>query len=109
ALVQGTLEYVNPPQTPATYSAAGAAFTFPALKGHMRARTASSITATASTYGSSGVIFDAAGGIPNTSNSYAGCTNWYTSTCRTVFTTVTGGFNPVLHYLKSSELGTIGP
>ena len=109
AVVQGTLEYVNPPQTPTTYSAAGATFTFPALHGHMRARTATSITSTASTYGSAGVIFDAAGGIPSTSASYTGCGTWYTGTCRTVFTTVTGGFNPAIHYLQSSELATIGP
>ncbi|MDB4959002.1 MAG: Type fimbrial biosis protein PilY1 [Myxococcales bacterium] len=109
AVVQGTYENVSPNPLVPTFTVASdaAGFRFPYLKGHLRARTASTITTTASTFGSSGVLFDAASNIPGPT--YAGCGTYFTSSCRTVFTTLATGSNPAIHYLQSSELGNIGP
>jgi hypothetical protein len=109
AIVQGTYGLVTPPPTVPTYSVNGdnATFTFPFVKGHLRARQTSTITTTASTFSSGTILFDAAGGIP-TAN-YAGCGTWFTASCRTVFTTIAQGRLPAVHYLQQSEVGTLGP
>ena len=106
AVVQGTYELVTPAPTITTYAANGASstFKFPAIKGHMRARTASTISTTASTFGSSGVLFDAATQIPDPTA--GGCSAWFTASCRTVFTTLTTGAAPTIHYLTTLEVGT---
>ncbi len=109
AIVQGTFNVTTPAPTAPTYSVNGdsATFTFPAIKGHLRARATSSITTQASTFASGTIVFDAAGGIP--AATYAGCSAHFTSTCRTIFTTVAAGATPAMHFIQSSEAATLGP
>lgn len=110
-IVQGTYEFLTPAGTVPTYSANGddATFRFPYTKGHLRGRTASAISTTASGFGSSGVVFDAAGGIPDATYSGSGCGTYFTSGCRTVFTTIAGGANPPLRFLNQNEASVLGP
>jgi hypothetical protein len=108
AVVQGTYEHNFPWPVTRTFSVGAdrATFRFPQLKGHLRARTASTIT-TSSDFGTSGIIFDAASKIPNPS--YAGCAP-FTGSCRTVFTTTQANTrHPTIHHLKQSEATTLGP
>ena len=112
SIVQGTFEFITSSSTTIsvpTFSADSdaATFSFPFTKGHLRARTTSSITTTASGYNTGTSVFDAAGGIPNAV--WAGCGGWYSSLCRTVFTTTSTGTMPSLHYIQASEATTVGP
>jgi hypothetical protein len=109
AILQGTYDLTTPTPTVPTFSGSGdgSAFTFPAIKGHLRARATSSITTQASTFSSGTIIFDAAGGIPTPT--WAGCTSHFTSACRTIFTTTAAGRAPAMHFFQSSEAATLGP
>ncbi|HEY1814747.1 MAG TPA: hypothetical protein VGG74_20515 [Kofleriaceae bacterium] len=109
AILQGTYNLTTPTPKVPTYSANGdsATFTFPAIKGHLRARATSSITTTASTFASGTILFDASGGIP--AATYAGCSAHFTNACRTIFTTIAAGRTPAMHYFQSNEIGTLGP
>ncbi|HEX4451289.1 MAG TPA: hypothetical protein VH143_10490 [Kofleriaceae bacterium] len=109
AILQGTYGLTTPAPTLPTYSVNGdnATFTFPAVKGHLRARQTSTITSTASTFASGTILFDAAGGIP--APTFTGCGTWYTANCRTVFTTIAQGRLPTMHYVQQSEVATLGP
>lgn len=83
AIVQGTFELpIGAPAT-ITTTASVATWSFPYIKGHLRARTAASVTTTASTFSSGTVLFDAATKIPPVS--YTGCST-FDGTCRRVFT-----------------------
>lgn len=108
-VVQGTFEFLTPAGTVPTFSANGdnATFKFPYNKGHLRGRTATAITTTASGFSGTGVVFDASGGVPDAV--YTGCSTNFTSACRTVFTTIAGGANPVLHFLNQGEAPVLGP
>jgi hypothetical protein len=90
AIVQGTFEYFSPPATKTTVTLAAdvPGFTFPYLNGHMRARTATSVTTAASSFLSGTILFDAAAFIPAVS--FSGCGGPpFNGTCRNVFTTTT--------------------
>lgn len=110
-IVQGTFEFLTPAGTVPTYSANGddATFRFPYTKGHLRGRAASSISTTASAFGGPGVVFDAAGGIPDPVFAGPGCSTYFTSACRTVFTTIVGGANPPMRFLNQNEAAVLGP
>ncbi|MBA3451582.1 MAG: hypothetical protein H0T42_00630, partial [Deltaproteobacteria bacterium] len=111
AIVQGSFEYTyvtypdpistlaypaNLKQYPVPRTVSGVyntadvdAFTFPAQRGHMRARKASTITTTANAFDASptNVLFDAATAIPPAT--LTGCTLDFKGTCRSVWTTTT--------------------
>jgi hypothetical protein len=85
SVVQGTFEAPTGMPTAITTPASISTWTFPYLKGHMRARVASTITTSASSFSSGTIQFDAgaSGKIPTVNNS--GCTS-LNGTCRRVFT-----------------------
>ncbi|HUS30863.1 MAG TPA: hypothetical protein VMZ53_20270, partial [Kofleriaceae bacterium] len=113
SIVQGT--FVQPTGSPKTITTTAdiATFAFPYITGHMRARTTSSISTSASGFSSGTVVFDAGatGKIP--AANYAGC-NTFTGACRNVFTvtqspTSTGtSLRPPRVQLKDSNASTIG-
>jgi hypothetical protein len=113
AVVQGTYETPTGSPKTITTTADVASFTFPYIKGHLRARTAASITTTSSTFSSGTVLFDvgATGKIP--SPNYAGCSS-FDGTCRNVFTvTQTPGsngtsFHPPRVQFNDTNASTIG-
>ena len=82
AVVQGTF-YTTGSQTSFTSHGDLASWTFPYYLGHMRARTASTITTSASTYSGGTTLFDAAGNIPSRSNA---CAPPLSGSCRYLFT-----------------------
>jgi hypothetical protein len=87
SVVQG-IEYTASAPTIITTIADVAGFTFPGVQGHMRARTAASITGSAS-FSSGSVLFDAATGLPPIVP--AGCPlagTAFSSACRNVFTNI---------------------
>ena len=90
AQYQGTYEVPDPFPEVTTFENARAAstFQFPYTKGHLRAYPTSSVSATASNFEDVPALFDAAsdGMIPPASAT--GCGTPFTSSCRTVFTTV---------------------
>lgn len=112
-IVQGT--YERPTGTPKTIvtTADVAKFWFPYLKGHMRARTADSISTTGSAFSTGTVLFDAgaSGKIP--SPNYSGC-NSFDGTCRNVFTVTQTpasdgtSFHPPRVQLNDGNSSTIG-
>jgi hypothetical protein len=113
AIVQGTFE--NPSTTPKTISSTSdiASFSFPYLKGHMRARTTASITTTSTTFSSGTVLFDAgaSGKIPTANNS--GCST-FDGSCRNLFTVTQTpdanglSFHPARVQFKDSNADTLG-
>ncbi len=111
--VQGSFEGAVTTRTTLSSLASIAQFSFPYLKGHMRARVASSITTSASAYGSGTVLFDAGavGAIPVVSNS--GCTP-FNGSCRHVFTNTnatpaTGStWHPAVVTLGDGTASTVG-
>jgi hypothetical protein len=109
AIVQGTFEAPTTAQTSFTTVAQLATWTFPYLRGHMRARVASSVTAGSFTTGT--VLFDAGavGNIPAAVN--AGCATLNTS-CRYVFTNTNTPdgvtFLPTIRQLNDSNASAIG-
>ncbi len=112
-VVQGSYEGAVTTRSTLTSLASVATFTFPYLKGHMRARVASSISSTASSFSSGTVVFDAgaAGMIPavNTTS----CTR-FDGSCRHIFTNTnaspaTGStWHPTVVTLGDSVASTIG-
>ena len=112
-VVQGTYEIPVVARTSISTVGDVAAFSFPFLKGHMRARVASSISTTGSAFTAGQVLFDAgaSGKIPPANNS--GC-NSFDGTCRNVFTVTQApnaagvSFLPPRVQLKDSNASTIG-
>jgi len=108
-VVQGTYEVTNPLTVPSTMSvdAEASAFTFPSTKGHLRAIATS--TSLSTKFASSTEVFDAADHIPPATPS--GCSQSFTSSCRTVFTTTASGFRPTMTFLdtKSATVTALGP
>ncbi len=112
AIVQGTFEFITSSSTTITVptfssDADSTKFRFPFTKGHLRARATSNITTTSSNYNAGTSIFDASGGVPDAV--FAGCPTYFNGDCRTVFTTVDQGVKPAMHFLKQSEVTTLGP
>ena len=113
ALVQGTYEYPPEEQKLIATTADVAGFTFPFIKGHVRARATSTITTTATKFTTGTMLFDAgaAGKIPAAVN--AGCAT-FKGTCRNVFTTTatpgTDGvaFHPTRVQLNDGNASAIG-
>jgi hypothetical protein len=113
AVVQGTFEQPTGTPKQITDVASIATWTYPYLKGHMRARATSSISTTASTFSSGTIEFDAgaSGKIP--ARSYAGCAA-LDGSCRNVFTVTstpdaTGvQFHPAKVQLDDTNASTIG-
>jgi hypothetical protein len=112
-LVQGS--FVVPTTTPTTISTTTdvATFKFPFVRGHMRARLASTISTAGSTLASGTSYFDAGltGAIP--AANYAGCST-FTGSCRHIFTNVnsaaTSGvtFKPTTVTLSDSTASQVG-
>ncbi|HET7500575.1 MAG TPA: hypothetical protein VFK02_06210 [Kofleriaceae bacterium] len=113
ALVQGTFAPATGVPSAITSVDTVASFKFPSIKGHMRARLASTITTTGTTYGSDTVVFDAGaiGNIPGVN--FTGCTAG-NGTCRNVFTTTTAPestgvrFHPTAVQLNDANASAIG-
>ncbi|TMQ15601.1 MAG: hypothetical protein E6J90_25230 [Deltaproteobacteria bacterium] len=113
AIVQGTFTPAASAATAITDIASVAAFRFPAIAGHMRARATSSITTAGSKFSSGTILFDAAeiGLIPGVN--YAGCSSM-NGTCRNVFTVTSapeaGGvqFHPPAVQLNDGNASAIG-
>jgi len=92
ALVQGTYENVSPSplRSEINVNSDASFFTFPHLKGHMRAIATSDITTSGKTFNDPSItpIFDAANGIPTPTFGGCGASHYKgTATCRTIFTT----------------------
>ncbi|HEU0034743.1 MAG TPA: hypothetical protein VFQ53_29165 [Kofleriaceae bacterium] len=118
AIVQGTYEYTYvtkagiqypvPRTVPGVYTRDDLLqFTFPAQRGHLRAVPTSTISTTATAFGSGTSLFDAADGIPTVS--FTGCTTPFTASCRTVWTTVDGGLRPSRVFVHEGNVTTLGP
>jgi hypothetical protein len=113
SVVQGTFEEASGSPTEITTVASISDWTYPYLKGHMRARATSSISTTASAFSSGTIVFDAgaSGKIP--ARSYGGCTA-LNGSCRNVFTVTstpdsTGlQFHPSKVQLNDTNASTIG-
>jgi hypothetical protein len=113
AIVQGTFESPTSTAKTITTTADVATFAFPYLKGHMRARTAASVTTSESTFSSGTVLFDAGatGKIPTAINT--GCSS-FDGTCRNVFTITQipdadgTSFHPPQVQFKDSNASTLG-
>jgi hypothetical protein len=90
AQYQGTYEVVTPAPPVTTFedAADAATFEFPHRRGHLRAVDVADVGSSAATFDALTAIFDAGapGSIPTPSAS--GCGITFSSTCRTVFTTV---------------------
>jgi hypothetical protein len=110
-VVQGTYEYPFPTKVPLTTSNV-ATWTFQYIKGHVRARAASSISTNASGYTASTNLFDAATRIPSAVDSGCSAKN---GSCRRIFTTTTttpsSGLTtrPTLVTLSDATAPTIAP
>ncbi len=108
SIVQGTFESSTSSEPTFANVTQLASWSFPHVKGHMRARVASTIPDTKLDSGT--VQFDTATGIP-TAN-YGGCTDFKT-TCRNVFTTVNTmdgtTATPTVLQFNDTNASTIGP
>lgn len=107
AVVQGSFESVTPAPAAPTIANGGTvtdSFQFPAVVGHMRAVAVTNV-GSATDFSGLSDIFDAAENIPVNNNT---CTE-FTSTCRTVFTNLVGGFNPPRVFVKTANQATVGP
>jgi hypothetical protein len=117
-IVQGTFEQPFPTQTIVTTGADIANFSFPFIKGHMRARKVSTLTTTASSFtgtAASDIVFDTGDGTHIPTVNTGGCAI-FNGSCRNVFTvtqapdTTTGvSKNPPLVQFKDGNAGTLGP
>ncbi|CAN5850540.1 hypothetical protein BH11MYX3_BH11MYX3_03120 [soil metagenome] len=113
AVVQGSFEKPSGTQATITTVASVATFTFPYIKGHMRARTAASISTTGTGFSGGTILFDAgaSGKIP--AASYSGCTAT-NGTCRHVFTntnsaaTLGTSWHPTTSVLSDGTSSAIG-
>jgi len=116
SVVQGSFELGVGTAKQITSTASVASFEFPFVKGHMRARAASSISTTADVFSAGTVVFDAANGIPtvNTSGCATNSKGAFTSSCRNVFTNVNTApsdgatFHPTTLTFQDSNADTIG-
>jgi hypothetical protein len=119
AIVQGTYETPFTTQTSINKASDIANFTFPYIKGHMRARKINTdLSTTASAFSgttSSDILFDTDDGTHIPSASYSGCTT-FNGSCRNVFTvtqtpsTTTGvSFNPPTVQFNDTNAATLGP
>ncbi len=112
AVVQGSFELVQPPNTTITADTDGqlSAFRFPDVLGHMRAIDVANLSTTQIDFASVANVFDAATNMPDTSNSYTGCGAsrfgaGATGNCRTIFTHTSSSYNPAMVVLDSTEVG----
>ncbi|MDQ3367668.1 MAG: hypothetical protein M3680_19780 [Myxococcota bacterium] len=113
AVVQGTFDSPTGTRTTITTVASIATFSFPYLTGHLRARTAASITTTSSSFAAGTVLFDAGatGRLPTVDNT--GC-NSFNGTCRNRFTVTQTpaangtSFRPPRVQLRDSNASAIG-
>ncbi len=111
-LVQGTFEQLSGTRTEILTPADIATFSFPYIKGHMRARLASTVSTTASSFRSGTILFDAGatGKIPPRT---ADCTT-FNGSCRQVFTNTntaaTNGttWRPTVTRLNDANASAIG-
>ncbi|HSN30706.1 MAG TPA: hypothetical protein VLT45_30675 [Kofleriaceae bacterium] len=108
AIVQGTFENVSPAPTAPTVTLAGdvAGFTFPFIKGHLRARAASSISTTATSFSAGTLLFEAS--IPNVAPTGCGA-GAFNGTCRTVFTTNGAALRPSRVFVQEGNADSLGP
>ncbi len=115
-VVQGSFEPPITALTKVTTLASIGAFTFPYIKGHMRARLASTITTTGSSFSTGTFLFDAAttGLIPSPASGYGAC-GTANGTCRHIFTATatpsatTGvSFHPAMVEINDSTASGIG-
>jgi len=113
AVVQGSFDFATGAKTTISTPASIATFRFPYLTGHMRARVASSITTTASSFSSGTVLFDAGTASLMPAPVDAGC-NTFTGSCRHIFTNTnaaaTGGttFHPAVATLADGTSSSVG-
>lgn len=113
SVVQGSFESASGSQTTITTTASVATFSFPYIRGHMRARDATTVTTTDTGFSAGTTLFDAGatGKIP--APNYAGCST-RNGTCRHVFTNTnaasTNGrtFRPTVSVLSDSTASAIG-
>ena len=113
SVVQGTYEVGPGAKTTIASLADVNTFQFPYIKGHMRARVATSISTSASAFSSGTVLFDAGavGKVPAPNN--AGC-NTFDGSCRNVFTVTQTpnangtSFHPPRVQLNNGNASTIG-
>ncbi len=109
SIVQGTFETPQFAQTSFSTVAQLATWTFPYIKGHMRARVASSVTSASFTSGT--VTFDAGatGNIPAANNAGCGAPN---TSCRYIFTNTNTPngvtYLPAIKQLNDSNATAIG-
>ena len=108
ALYQGTIAIISPARTLTTYTGAAsdATFEFPYFKGHMRAIDVANVGTTETDFDSVPAVLDAADGIPAANP--AGCSEYFTSGCRTVFTSTRGGDNTTPPTQVELDAGTFG-
>ncbi|HSD88549.1 MAG TPA: hypothetical protein VLB44_13570 [Kofleriaceae bacterium] len=120
-VVSGTYVRMDPiPSIPkATTSSGLVRFTFPYLKGHLRAIPTSSYAACSGAGCSTsnatrtkidsltGALFDAANGIPTATA--AGCSTNFNGSCRSVFTTTVAGRLPSTVMFNTANVSTLGP
>jgi hypothetical protein len=112
-IVQGTFTPSASAATTITDVASVAAFRFPSIAGHMRARLTTSITTASTKFSSGTIVFDAAtiGLIPGVNN--AGCSSM-TGSCRNVFTITSSPgesgvqFHPTTVQLNDANASAIG-
>jgi len=109
SIVQGTFENATTAQTSFSTVAQLSSWTFPYLKGHMRSRVASTVTAASFTSGTAAFDAGATGNIPTANN--GGCSAANTS-CRYVFTNTNtpGGVTllPAIKQLSDTNASAIG-
>jgi hypothetical protein len=82
-------------------------FTFPVQRGHVRAVATASIDTSPDTLAEGDVVFDAADKIPDVT--FNGCGTHFTSSCRTIFTTVATGSRPANVFINRSNVAVLGP
>lgn len=107
-IVQGTYEYPLRTRFKIDTVADLSTFRFPYIQGHLRASALAQFNATAINFtGRTGTneVFDAATLLP--AANLASCTP-FTSTCRSVFTTLVGGANPVTVPFTTANSAAIG-
>src|SRR5262249_40231397 len=113
AVVQGTFTPSSTAATTITDIASVAAFRYPAIAGHLRARVASTITTASTKFSSGTILFDTGttGMIPGVVNT--GCASM-TGSCRNVFTITSSPdssgvqFHPTTVQLNDSNASAIG-
>ncbi len=111
ALVQGSFEVpsIPPAVTTVTTGMDLTSFEFPYQKGHLRAIDDTSVTTTASAFGTGSPLFDAANAMPSVTASGCG-SNAFGGSCRTLFTNLSGsGYNLSRTLIDESTADTLAP